>query len=401
MRRIARNIRWLLGAGGLAAVAAGAVGLSAASAATSHKSGFKGTIRIGLISDFTGNLEVASNADGAQAYINHVNAAGGVDGYKLVVKDFDAQSSPTAAVQAVRQAIAYRPAGIIGASFVMGSGLPTLAASGIPSVGDGFISGWTGHKNLFPVNGDFATQESVVDLLIAKKFAKSTKVAFIGSAIDAPQQKVLVNHAAAAGVNFVLKDFSEQLVSTSPEYLTMAQQIKASGAGAVVDFGIENMVPLQTDLTQLGASNIKVIGSDMPPASSAANGLLVGLPWATSVVKGDPGVTAYIKAMRKSGYGKNVSVEAYAPFRYAQAALLVEGLNNAGPPFTKAKVVKALRQVKNFTAGGIIAPASFPAYQKVGGTCDSVAQIINGKWTSRINGTNPFICANKSYSAAS
>ena len=118
----------------------------------------------------------------------------------------------------------------------------------------------------------------------------STKVAFIGSAIDAPQQKVLLDHAAPAGITFVMKDFSEQLVPTSPQYLSMAEQIKASGAGAVVDFGIENMAALQTDLNQLGASNMKVIGTDMPPASTAANGLLVGLPWATNVVTGDPGV---------------------------------------------------------------------------------------------------------------
>ncbi len=399
MKQVTRHLRWSVTAL-VVALAAAAWGVASASAAKPHKAGFKGSIKIGLISDFTGNLEVASNAQGALAYIDHINAAGGVDGYKLVVKEFDAQSSPTAAVQAVRQAIAYKPAGIIGASFVMGSGLPTLANSGIPSVGDGFISGWTGHKNLFPVNGDFATHESLVDLLIAKKYGHSTKVAFIGSAIDAPQQKVLDNHAAAAGITFVMKDFSEQLVPTSPQYLSMAQQIKASGAGAVVDFGIEDMAPLQTDLNQLGASNIKVIGSDMPPASSAANGLLVGLPWATNVVTGDPGVTTYIKAMKKYGYGSEITSAAYGPFRYAQAALLVEGLENAGPPFTKAKVVKALSQVKNFTAGGIIAPASFPAYQTVGGTCDNVASVVNGKWTSLINGNNPFICASKSYSAS-
>jgi ABC-type branched-subunit amino acid transport system substrate-binding protein len=377
------------------------VAAASAAAREPHKAGFKGSIKIGLISDFTGNLEIASNYQGALAYIDHVNASGGVDGYKLVVKEFDAQSSPTTAVQAVRQAIAYKPAGIIGASFVIGSGLPTLAASGIPTVGDGFVAGWTGHKSLFPVNGDFATHESVVDLEIAKTYAKSTKVAFIGSAIDAPQQKVLLAHAAAAGITFVLKDFSEQLVPTSPQYLSMAQQIKQSGAGAVVDFGIENMAALQADLNQLGASNIKIIGSDIPPATAASNGLLYGLPWATNYVTGDPGISTYIGAMRRFGYGSDIATGAYAPFRWAQAALLVQGLAAAGPPFSKAKVVKALSHVRNFTAGGIIAPASFPAYQTVGGTCDNVGAVVNGKWKSLINGPHPFICGNKSYAATS
>jgi ABC-type branched-subunit amino acid transport system substrate-binding protein len=399
VKQVMRHMRWSVIALALA-VAVAATGVAGASAATKkpHKASFKGSIKIGLISDFTGDLEVASNYQGALAYFDYVNAHGGVDGYKIVPKEFDAQSSPTAAVQAVRQAIAYKPAGIVGASFVIGSGLPTLASSGVPTVGDGFVAGWTGHKNLFPVDGDLATHESIVDLLIAKKYGHSTKVAFIGSAIDAPQQKVLINHAADAGITFVMKDFSEQLVPTSPEYLSMAQQIKASGAGAVVDFGIENMAALQTDLNQLGASNVKVIGSDIPPASTGANGLLYGLPWATNYVSGDPGIKTYVKAMKGNGYGSDIATGAYAPFRWAQAALLVQGLEAAGPPFKHPAVVKAMSHIKGFTANGIIAPASFPAYQKVGGTCDGVGQIVNGQWKSLISGAKPFICAPKSLS---
>ncbi|HEX3803105.1 MAG TPA: ABC transporter substrate-binding protein [Solirubrobacteraceae bacterium] len=381
------------------AIVGAAWGAAGASAAMKqpHKSAFKGSVKIGLVSDFTGDLEVASNMQGALAFIDYVNATGGVDGYKLVAKEFDAQSSPTTAVQAVRQAVAYKPAGIIGASFVMSTALPTLAESGIPSVGDGFVGGWTGHKNLFPVDGDQATHESTVSAIVAKDFGKSTKIAFIGSAIDASQQKVLVNHAASAGVNFVLKDFTEQLVPTSPEYLSMAEKIKASGAGAVVDFGIEDMAALQTDLNQLGASNVHVVGTDIPPATTGANGLLFGLPWASAYVKGDPGITAYVAAMKKNGYRKDIATAAYAPFRWAQVALLVQGLEAAGPPFSHAAVIKALSHVQDFTANGIIAPASFPSYQTVGGHCDSVGEIVNGKWKALTNGKNPFVCGGTSY----
>src|ERR1700678_4287458 len=121
-------MRWLAVAVAVAGAAA-TWAAAGATAGTTHKAAVKskGTITIGLISDFTGDLEVASNFQGALAFADYINANGGVDGYKLVVKEFDAQSSPTAAVQAVRQAIAAKPVGIIGASFVIGSGLPTLA----------------------------------------------------------------------------------------------------------------------------------------------------------------------------------------------------------------------------------------------------------------------------------
>ena len=158
------------------------------------------------------------------------------------------------------------------------------------------------------------------------------------------------------------------------------------------------MAALQTDLNQLGASNIKVIGSDIPPASASANGLLYGLPWATNYVTGDPGVKAYIAAMKANGYGSDIATGAYAPIRWAQAALLVQALEAAGPPFKHGAVVRALSHVKDFTADGIIAPASFPAYQTYGGKCDNVGQIVNGQWKSLINGNKPFICGAKSLS---
>lgn len=373
------------------AVAATAAGHTATVVGHAAKARFKGTVNIGLISDYTGDLEVASDMQGAQSYINYVNAHGGIDGYKLVGKAFDAGSSPTMAVQAARSAIASHPAGIISASETIGSGLGALAQSGIPTVGDGFIGGYTGHKNVFPAGGDFATHVSDVYLVIAKKYAHATKIALIGSAINASVQAVVENDASQAGISFVYKNLTLPLVPTAPQLLSLAQQVKASGAQAIVDFGVEQLQQLQVDLNQLGAK-VHAIGSVVEPGSTSANGTMYALPWATTFVKRDPGITDYNNAMIKYGYRKYLATDLYGPFRWTQVALMVQGLKAAGPPFNHAAVVDALRHVKNFSANGIIPAVSFPAAQNQGSHCDTAGEIINGKWTSLINGPNPFVC---------
>ena len=382
-------------------VAVAACGSSASPASTSASSGsssarsYKGTINIGVVSDFTGDLEVASNMQGALAYFDYVNANGGVDGYKIAVQEYDTQSSPATAVQAIRRAIAAKPTAILGASFVATSGLPTLAASGIPAVGDGFAPGWTGHKTLFPAGGDLTTHLSDVYYVVAKKFGGSAKVALVGSAIDAGDQANLIQQTSRAGVKLVLKDLNLGLTPTSAQFLAAAEQIKSSGAGAVVDLGVEGLAQLQVDLNQLGVK-VKSLATDFSAATTSENGLIFSIPWAGPYVTGDPGITQYVAAMKKYGYGSLIASAAYAPFRWAQAALLVHALQVAGAPFSHAAVVKALSETKNFTADGVIPPVSFPAFQTIGGHCQSVMEVVDGEWKSLINGSSPFICGGPS-----
>jgi hypothetical protein len=192
-----------------------------------------------------------------------------------------------------------------------------------------------------------------------------------------------------------MKDVGLSLVPTSAQFLATAEQIKSSGAGAVVDLGVEGVSQLQVDLNQLGAK-ASVIATDFSPATSNENGLLFSLPWAEPYISGDPGITQYTAAMNKYGYGNLLDTASYAPFRWAQAALLVQALKTAGPPFSQAAVVKALSETKNFTANGVVPPVSFPEFQTIGGHCQTVMQVVNGQWKALINGPSPFVCGGQS-----
>lgn len=372
---------------------------SAGGGSTTSASGgggsFKGTIKVSVVTDVTGNLSVASNMQGALAYFDTVNASGGVDGYKIVPTEYDTQSTPSVAVQAFRRAISANPAAIVGGSFVAGSSLTTLAQSGIPSVGDGFAAGWTGHSTLFPIAGDEATHLSDVLLVVDKKYGNASKIALLGGSIDAADEKNLIGQAPSAGVQLVMKDLSAPLVPTAAQFLQMAEQVKSSGAQGVVALGVENLSQLQIDLNQLGA-HVAVITVDLSPATTKENGLIYSDPWAAAYVKNDPGITAYLAAMKKYGYSKLITTTAYGPVRWAQAALLVQALKKAGPPFSHAAVVKALSETKGFTADGVVPKVSYPAFQKIGDNCQVVLKVINGQWVSQINGSYPFVCGGPS-----
>lgn len=393
MQNVNRFTRRLLVTG--AAVGIAATAAPAAFASGSHKSSFKGTIKVGVVSDLTGDLSVSSDMQGALAYFDSVNAKGGVDGYKIVPTEYDTQSSPSAAVQAFRRAIAAKPTAIVGSSDVAGSALPALAQSGIPAVGDGFAPGWTGHKNLFPIEGDQVSHYSDVMLVVNRLYGHATKIALLGGTVGLPDANNLINQASRAGVQLVMKDLSAPLVPTSAQFLSLAQQIKASGAQGVVGLGVEGQSQLQIDLNQLGA-HVTVIATDLEQPTTSENGLLYSNSWAEPAVKHDPGINAYLAAMKKYGYGKLAYSSAYGPIKWAMAGLLVQALKKAGPPFSRASVINALSKTKNFTADGVVPDASFPKFQKVGTSCQVVLKVVNGKWVSVKNNAYPFVCGGPS-----
>jgi hypothetical protein len=129
---------------------------------------------------------------------------------------------------------------------------------------------------------------------------------------------------------------------------------------------------------------------------SKADGMEFGGVFASAYTKDDPGVTDYVTAMKKAGYTSQ-TYEPYPILRYGQAKMLVEqGLEPAGAPFKASAIIKSLAGLKNYTADGIFPPVSFPAFQKDGSACLSVAEVVNSKWQALKSGATPWVCANPS-----
>jgi len=160
MRRRISGCAVLLVAAGTALAACGSSGSSGGSSAGSSpaSSGSK-TIKIGVVTDLTGVASSGFTTDvkGIQAYVNRINAAGGVNGYKIAYVVGDTTSTPTGALTAVQKlvqqdnvfAIVENSSDFFGAE-------PYALQQGIPVVGsaiDGPYWGDPKDTNLFAAVG--------------------------------------------------------------------------------------------------------------------------------------------------------------------------------------------------------------------------------------------------------
>jgi branched-chain amino acid transport system substrate-binding protein len=356
-----------------------------------------------MVADLTGAFSPVTGLQGAYAYIDSVNAAGGVDGYKIVATTYDAASSPATALQAFRRAIADNPAAILEATIPDASALPLVAQSGIPAIGAGFVPGWTGHPTMFSPIGDVSTHLSDMWLLMLKHYAGATKIAVVTSPLEKADAELTASLGPAAGVKIVMDDTGEPNILTSASALSLAQRLKSAGATGVVMYGIETGESLtQADLNQLGGGVTVAQPGEFGPAlikefGARINGELYGEAWVPPYVTGDPGLQEFMAAMNKYGYGSLIYTAPNNSLRYAQMKMLVEqGLKPAGAPFTHAAVVNSLSTLKNYTADGLLPNTTYPKFQQVGENCLSVMKVVNGQWVSLTNGTFPFFCGGPS-----
>lgn len=373
---------------------------SSGSSTTAAKPANKGNVKIAMVADLTGAFAPNTGADGMLAYFDQANDAGGIDGYKIDLTKYDAQSSPAGALQAFRKAIADKPAAIISATIGASSAIPTLAKSGIPGVGEGFVPGWTGNPTLFSPVGDVSAHLSDVWMRVLKEEG-ATKLALLTSPIEKGDIDLMNQQAGAAGVQVALKDTGLPQLLSSADALSVSQRIKSSGADGVLLFGLVGGTQIQANLNQLGVKAKVLETSEFGPAvikqyGPRVNDMLFAGVFTSPYVEDNVGAKAYVDAMKKYGYEK----ETYNPYgilRYAQAKMLVEqGLKAAGAPFDNAAVVSKLAALKDYTGDGLLPKTTFPDYQQRGSRCLSVTKVVDGKWVAQQKGDFPYVCGGPS-----
>src|SRR3954451_18971258 len=92
---------------GIAAAVLLVVGVSAAMAKTTHSSAK--VIKVALIEDLTGGFSAISGPNPSLAFIKDLNANGGLNGYKVVTKTYDGQSTDAGTLQSARRAMQDHP----------------------------------------------------------------------------------------------------------------------------------------------------------------------------------------------------------------------------------------------------------------------------------------------------
>jgi branched-chain amino acid transport system substrate-binding protein len=385
------------------ALTAGLVACGSSSGGGSSASSSKAPISIGVLTSETGPYAevVGGSVQGAQAYAKYINAKGGVAGHKIVVKTFDDAGSTTQSLASARAAVAQGVTALVVTSYVLTSAEPYLQSANIPVVGSDVDPGFAAGKDFFSIFGDTFSVAPVqaVESYYMSSVLHASKIAYVSSntagLVLAMQSYVAVGkdyfHETPVYTNYNVD------VSNTTALLSIAQAIKSSGAQAVLAYLPATEGPqLQVDLNNAGAK-ITVIGTEDGNPSvptqygSPVNGYTYAAVVTPVTATDDPGIKQYISQMGASSAYLQTGESAYASMAMIVGAM--QKAAAAGKAITSASVAAQLNTLVGDTAGGLLAPLSYPQDHSQFANCYAYEQVQNGKWT-RTSGTavNPFVC---------
>jgi len=372
---------------GRSTVVAGVLALCVLGAACSNASGVAGDagggsgtpgvsateIDVGSLANITGpvNADFAPIVKGVQAYFDMVNAQGGVDGRKLVLKyQLDDQGIPTQDANLARTLVTQDHVfAVVGVATPFFSGAKYLAEQGTPTFGYEVSSDWADGPNLFGQQGSYIdfTTEYGADAWFAHAIgAHSAAVLAYGITASSAGCKLAADSLQKFGFPVSYQDLAIGFgADLSPDVL----QIKSHGADLVVScLDLDGDIALARALQQNGDTGVKQLwfnGNDQdslkayPSLMDGVYFLDQQVPFAAaSLYPGVyPGLENYISTMQK--YEPSGAYNETALDGWLNADLFVTGLKAAGPDFTQAKVVAALNKITDYNGGGLIPPVDW------------------------------------------
>ena len=350
------------------------------------------TITVGDIQDSTGP-GAASFEDaiqGAQAELDLVNKAGGVDGRKLVLKLADSQSSPTGVVTAAQQLVDNQHVfAVIADSSVIDAAAPFLHQNGVPVIGPPLTNSWGTQPftNMFGVP-DGSINPGVQPVSLWGDYLKSqgaTRVATFGlanipsantSALEAAQS------AKYAGIQVAFVDDSMTFADTNASALGI--KLAQEHVDAILPFNaFASDLALLQAARQAGA-NIKVAlfptGYGSIDLNSALGKQLQGVSFFVPfrpVETNTPATRTFLAALKSAGYQMSWA----AAIGYTSMIGMVGALKVAGTACpTRTGLITNFRKVTNFDADGMAAPINFSTIFGEGPYCQFFVKVENQKF---------------------
>jgi len=351
--------------------------------------------------------DYAAAFDGVQAYFNMVNASKdkGIYGRKLNLssKRDDQVGMNRQEVQGLISED--NVFAVLPVATLLFTGADLLGQSGIPTFGWNINAEWgseqaAGPPNLFGEKGSFLCFTCPTQTLpwLAQKLHKKKigvlayqvpQSADCAKGVQAtfdkyPGGKVeFVDTSLAFGVTDLSNDVSQMkdkgvdMVTTCMDNngtLTLAKEMKKQGLNA------NQYLP--------NAYNQKFI-SENAPFFQGSYALTFFTPF--EVKQKPKGLQDFQKWMKKGGFEQNENAMA----GWINADQFVTGLKEAGPDFSRQKLVDAINAEKNFTANGLLAgidwSVAHQADQAQG--CTVLSKIDNGKFVPSFGQTGkPFVC---------
>lgn len=296
--------------------------------------------------------------DGGDAYINKINAAGGVGGRKIELVTLDDVYTPATTVENLKKISAERnPTAFLGLFGVptVAAALPVLLELKVPAIG--LTSGTDAlrtplNRYAFPVRASYADEAR--KLVNHVKTVNITKASVIYSSnpFGESVKNTLLTALKDAGIN--AKTY--KVDPTGADAAESARQANTDAPQAIfMTMLSQAAIPVLTEVKKTSFRGALYTFSPVDTTAitkqlgEKANGLAI-----TQVVPIPSGVrikvvSEYVQALTELGRG---TPSFYGLEAYIEAKVMVEGLKRAGANPTPASLVKSLETLRDFDLGG-------------------------------------------------
>jgi len=326
-------------------------------------------ITIALVTSRTGLSapETASDPAGFEARIALQNAEGGVNGHKLIPLVIDDQTNPETLMTGLQEADS-KAIGIVSESqlFYLGDKVPQQA--GVPVTGsytDGPEWGTPPFTNMFAADLGSLNPKLPVNTLegkILKQYGGTTLGAY-GYSISPSSSR----EAAATARSFQHAGGKVGVVNTTlaldtQDFSAVALTAKEKDVDALFPTMIDSSnFALATALKQAGvhikaavfASGYSPTAISSPAWADLQGGYFLSIYRPFSLP--NAGTEQMASALQKyEHFSKGQFPTLFQYEAWAGADLMIQGLKGAGPNPTHASLIKALRNITNYTANGLL-----------------------------------------------
>jgi ABC-type branched-subunit amino acid transport system substrate-binding protein len=375
-RRIALTMATVLVLSVVAVVATGAAG-----AAAPLKE-----FKIGRTDNVTGAFGSGGARDAYQAYVDQLNAAGGVDGYKITVVDVDSGGDPSKTAAAMKQFVESDKVNMIVSGDPVGfpGAEQYLAGVGIPVYGCSAELGCYKHANMFPISWGLGNESAT----LTAQYAVTHKIK--------PMALETINHplgfAQAAGVRAALKAakvpiaLDDVFPISETDFTGVAAKLLSSGAKGMDFSAYPQILPqLEQAVAQQNYTGLVFSPTSLDSMAKNSPAQLDGKFLVFTVTGGYSATKAETKmlaTMRKASSSVAAADNGTIAGAVTQGELLKEALTRLGTKEpTYANLISAFQSIKNWS-GTFNAPITYansgPQAQPT--KCGQIIEIEKGKW---------------------
>jgi branched-chain amino acid transport system substrate-binding protein len=362
----------------------------------------KGSINVGIICSCTGPLG-ANYQVGPPAYLawaKSVNAAGGINGYKVNVISKDDQGNIGVSLAEAKALISQHVVAIVDDTNDDTAWASLVQSAHVPVIGGGAVS------SLPLTSADFFSAETTEDVfalaqVVSAKKVGATKIGDLYCA-EAPACSeivpILQNTAKALGLTVA---YVKEITASQPTYAAECLAAKDAGvdylgigesAGAVETAMTDCVQQGFTPWVSIGDGGVSNSLLTTPGIDTKSIGYETDVPY---FLTNTPGMKTYLKVVRKyapqilksPNYGEE-AVAMYVSGLLLGTALKVGTAGKSGP-VTTAEIYKGLYSLNKNTLGGMAPPLTFKAGKPNPVDCWYWIGIHNHKFTTPY-GTAPF-----------